>query len=128
MAPDREQPPDQAHRRPQQGAEHDRLVEPLLGGVYAGRADELSLQATMPALAAHLPRAGSVLGRPGALVTCPVEAGVVCDVPLDRAEEPLRRSSVTPGMRRTLPARDAVSRSAPAPCWPARATRSSSSR
>jgi oxygen-dependent protoporphyrinogen oxidase len=30
----------------------DRLVEPLLGGVYAGRADELSLQATMPALAA----------------------------------------------------------------------------
>ena len=29
----------------------DRLVEPLLGGVYAGRADELSLAATMPALA-----------------------------------------------------------------------------
>jgi oxygen-dependent protoporphyrinogen oxidase len=28
----------------------DRLVEPLLGGVYAGRADRLSLQATMPAL------------------------------------------------------------------------------
>lgn len=40
----------------------DRLVEPLLGGVYAGRADELSLQATMPALAAALPAAGSVLG------------------------------------------------------------------
>ncbi|TFV65935.1 UNVERIFIED_ORG: protoporphyrinogen oxidase [Bacillus sp. AZ43] len=39
----------------------DRLVEPLLGGVYAGRADELSLVATMPALAAHLPAAGSVL-------------------------------------------------------------------
>jgi protoporphyrinogen/coproporphyrinogen III oxidase len=30
----------------------DRLVDPLLGGVYAGRSDELSLQATMPALAA----------------------------------------------------------------------------
>ncbi len=28
----------------------DRLVEPLLGGVYAGRADALSMQATMPAL------------------------------------------------------------------------------
>lgn len=28
----------------------DRLVEPLLGGVYAGRADELSLAATMPAV------------------------------------------------------------------------------
>jgi oxygen-dependent protoporphyrinogen oxidase len=39
----------------------DRLVEPLLGGVYAGRADELSLAATMPALAAHLASAGSVL-------------------------------------------------------------------
>ncbi len=39
----------------------DRLVEPLLGGVYAGRADELSLTATMPALAARLPAAGSVV-------------------------------------------------------------------
>lgn len=28
----------------------DRMVEPLLGGVYAGRADELSAAATMPAL------------------------------------------------------------------------------
>jgi protoporphyrinogen/coproporphyrinogen III oxidase len=30
----------------------DRLVEPLLGGVYAGHADQLSLAATIPALAA----------------------------------------------------------------------------
>jgi oxygen-dependent protoporphyrinogen oxidase len=44
----------------------DRLVEPLLGGVYAGRADELSLRATMPALAASLPAAGSVLGAAAA--------------------------------------------------------------
>ncbi len=29
----------------------DRLVEPLLGGVYAGRADQLSYEATLPALA-----------------------------------------------------------------------------
>ncbi|MFI5842352.1 protoporphyrinogen oxidase [Catenuloplanes sp. NPDC051500] len=29
----------------------DRLVDPLLGGVYAGRADELSLEMTVPALA-----------------------------------------------------------------------------
>jgi oxygen-dependent protoporphyrinogen oxidase len=29
----------------------DRLVDPMLGGVYAGRADKLSLEATMPALA-----------------------------------------------------------------------------
>jgi oxygen-dependent protoporphyrinogen oxidase len=44
----------------------DRLVEPLLGGVYAGRSDELSLTATMPQLASHLPTAGSVLAAAGA--------------------------------------------------------------
>jgi oxygen-dependent protoporphyrinogen oxidase len=44
----------------------DRLVEPLLGGVYAGRADELSLVATMPALAASLPATGSVLAAAAA--------------------------------------------------------------
>ncbi len=32
----------------------DRLVDPLLGGVYAGRADELSIAATMPGLYQHL--------------------------------------------------------------------------
>ena len=44
----------------------DRLVEPLLGGVYAGRADLLSLRATMPALAAQLPDARSVLAAAAA--------------------------------------------------------------
>lgn len=39
----------------------DRLVEPLLGGVYAGRADALSLRATMPALAARLRDGGSLV-------------------------------------------------------------------
>jgi protoporphyrinogen/coproporphyrinogen III oxidase len=33
----------------------DRLVEPLLGGVYAGRCEDLSFQATLPALAAVAP-------------------------------------------------------------------------
>ena len=32
----------------------DRLVDPLLGGVYAGRVDVLGLRPTMPALAAAL--------------------------------------------------------------------------
>jgi len=32
----------------------ERLIDPLLGGVYAGRADDLSLRATMPAVAAAL--------------------------------------------------------------------------
>ena len=39
----------------------DRLVDPLLGGVYAGRARELSLRATVPALAHALTEHGSLL-------------------------------------------------------------------
>lgn len=39
----------------------DRLIEPLLGGVYAGRTEQLSLWATMPALAAALREHGSVI-------------------------------------------------------------------
>ncbi|MBN9619829.1 MAG: protoporphyrinogen oxidase, partial [Actinobacteria bacterium] len=39
----------------------DRLVEPLLGGVYAGRADQLSLRATMPKLAERLEQGGSLV-------------------------------------------------------------------
>ena len=39
----------------------DRLVEPLLGGVYAGHADQLSLRATMPMLAAKLAEGGSLV-------------------------------------------------------------------
>jgi protoporphyrinogen/coproporphyrinogen III oxidase len=49
----------------------DRLVEPLLGGVYAGRADQLSFEATLPALAratrgytSLAEAAGSLLGPP----------------------------------------------------------------
>ncbi|MBP2330865.1 oxygen-dependent protoporphyrinogen oxidase [Kibdelosporangium banguiense] len=46
----------------------DRLVEPLLGGVYAGRADLLGLRATMPALAGThtslTDAVGRVLGPP----------------------------------------------------------------
>jgi oxygen-dependent protoporphyrinogen oxidase len=43
----------------------DRLVDPLLGGVYAGRADRLSLRATVPALADRLTPATG--GPPGAV-------------------------------------------------------------
>jgi len=52
----------------------DRLVDPLLGGVYAGRADALGLRATLPAIATALDRgapsllaaAARVLPPPGA--------------------------------------------------------------
>ncbi|MDT4997684.1 MAG: protoporphyrinogen/coproporphyrinogen oxidase, partial [Pseudonocardiales bacterium] len=43
----------------------DRLVDPLLGGVYAGRADELGLCATMPALANRLAEGGSLVAAAG---------------------------------------------------------------
>lgn len=39
----------------------DRLVEPLLGGVYAGQADRLSLRTTMPRLLAVAREEGSLL-------------------------------------------------------------------
>lgn len=41
----------------------DRLVEPLLGGVYAGRADLLGLRATMPALAGVTTSLTDAVGR-----------------------------------------------------------------
>jgi oxygen-dependent protoporphyrinogen oxidase len=47
----------------------DRLVEPLLGGVYAGRADDLSLRATVPALFDQLAgRAGRITDAVRAVV------------------------------------------------------------
>ena len=39
----------------------ERLVDPLLGGVYAGRADALSVRATLPQLVPHLARHRSLL-------------------------------------------------------------------
>ena len=60
----------------------DRLVEPLLGGVYAGHADRLSLRATVPALWGVARAGGSLLAAvtaalpaPGA-VAAPVFAGL----------------------------------------------------
>lgn len=46
----------------------DHLVEPLLGGVYAGRADRLGLRATMPALVDALGPAGGSLTAAAARV------------------------------------------------------------
>ncbi|MFJ7202233.1 protoporphyrinogen oxidase [Streptomyces sp. NPDC098789] len=39
----------------------DRLIEPLLGGIYAGRADRLSLRAAMPRIAALAEQGGPLL-------------------------------------------------------------------
>ena len=61
----------------------DRLVEPLLGGVYAGHAREISARAAVPQVVALLTRdralsraAGSALPPVGEPVTDPVFAGV----------------------------------------------------
>lgn len=65
----------------------DRLVEPLLGGVYAGRADEISVESALPGLLAAVRRTGSVVaaaaelrsrsGAEGSLRESPVFASVV---------------------------------------------------
>jgi protoporphyrinogen/coproporphyrinogen III oxidase len=57
----------------------ERLVDPFIGGVYAGRADELSLQATMPELAAATAQHGSLL-KAAASVRDSVSAGPVVPV------------------------------------------------
>jgi protoporphyrinogen/coproporphyrinogen III oxidase len=61
----------------------DRLVEPLLGGVYAGHADELSLDATLPQLAGAvrvqhslLDAVAEALGPPPSGVPRPVFASL----------------------------------------------------
>ena len=60
----------------------DRLVEPLLAGVYAGHADELSLAATVPALAAASARHRSLVGAAASVLAdepgtdVPVFAGI----------------------------------------------------
>ena len=77
----------------------DRLVEPLLGGVYAGRAEELSLRATLPAVAAMAGH-GSLLRalrgrRPTAVNGGPVFAGLPGGV--GRLAEELSASVVSLG-------------------------------
>jgi protoporphyrinogen/coproporphyrinogen III oxidase len=52
----------------------DRLVEPLLGGVYAGRCEDLSFDATLPALA-QAARGHSSLTAAAASLLPPAQAG-----------------------------------------------------
>jgi protoporphyrinogen/coproporphyrinogen III oxidase len=57
----------------------DRLVDPLLAGVYAGRAEDLSFEATLPALAAESGRHASLAAAAAALLPAP--AGDASTVP-----------------------------------------------
>ena len=49
----------------------DRLVDPLLAGVYAGRSEELSFEATLPAIAAESRKHASLAEAAGALLPDP---------------------------------------------------------
>ena len=61
----------------------DRLVEPLLGGVYAGRADQLSLAATLPQLLPHVRAERSLLAAVRASrASSPSPAGPVFGAPV----------------------------------------------
>ena len=53
----------------------DRLVEPLLGGVYAGRCEDLSFQATLAPLAAAAPRFPSLGQAVASLLPAPAQPG-----------------------------------------------------
>ena len=53
----------------------DRLVDPLLGGVYAGRSQELSFEATLPALAEAAGQHASLTGAAAALLPAPGARG-----------------------------------------------------
>lgn len=94
---------------------NDVLVDPLLGGVYAGRADGLSLRATMPALADRLTdrRVGLVEGARQVLAATsgppagePVFGTLVggLGVLVDALDTALRRAGVT--VRTGLPVRE----------------------
>ncbi|MHA6783779.1 protoporphyrinogen oxidase [Pseudonocardia saturnea] len=55
----------------------DRLADPLLGGVYAGRVDTLGLRATVPALARALDEGAPSLTAAADAATAPASRGVV---------------------------------------------------
>jgi oxygen-dependent protoporphyrinogen oxidase len=55
----------------------DRLVDPLLAGVYAGRAEDLSFEATLPALAAESGRHASLAAAAAALLPVPKDESTV---------------------------------------------------
>jgi oxygen-dependent protoporphyrinogen oxidase len=61
----------------------DRLVEPLLGGVYAGRPDQLSLRATLPQLVGAAARHRSLLlaAREARAATPPTDGPLFASLP-----------------------------------------------
>lgn len=88
----------------------DRLVEPLLGGVYAGHATELSARATIPQVIALLDRSPALLAAAREVPApseVPVFAGLVGgigqlpQVLLEQAEFEVRTTAMVRELRRT---------------------------
>jgi protoporphyrinogen/coproporphyrinogen III oxidase len=91
----------------------DRLVDPLLGGVYAGRSEDLSFEATLAPLAAAAARyptlteaAGSLLPRPAAapspvFVTLTTGLGSLPDVIAKAGEANVRTGAMVRDLART---------------------------
>jgi oxygen-dependent protoporphyrinogen oxidase len=77
----------------------DRLVDPLLGGVYAGRCEDLSFAATLPALAEAAHGYRSLAGAAASLLPQPVPPGAGYP---DRREPPPVFTTLTGGLG-TLP-------------------------
>ena len=67
----------------------DRVVEPLLGGVYAGRCEDLSFQATLAPLAAAAPRYPSLSAAAASLLPAAAPAAPAPPVP-SRPRSPWR--------------------------------------
>jgi protoporphyrinogen/coproporphyrinogen III oxidase len=82
----------------------DRLVEPLLGGVYAGRCEDLSFCATLPALAGAARGHGSLTEAAASLIPAVPGGGARADQPQlpDKAPPPVF-TTLTGGLG-TLPA------------------------
>ncbi|WP_200209197.1 protoporphyrinogen oxidase [Micromonospora coerulea] len=92
----------------------DRLVDPMLGGVYAGRADDLSLVTTMPALARAARTAHTLVGAvraaqaaapraPGAPVFGTLAGGLstLVEAAATASGATIRRDSAVRELRRT---------------------------
>ncbi|HEY2577152.1 MAG TPA: protoporphyrinogen oxidase [Streptosporangiaceae bacterium] len=67
----------------------DRLVDPLLGGVYAGRSEELSFEATLPALATAARRHRSLADAAAGLLPPVPSESPVPSVPAARRPPPV---------------------------------------
>ena len=82
----------------------DRLVDPLLGGVYAGRSEQLSFEATLPGLAAASRRHASLSAAAAAVLDAAVPDPAVPDpaVPDPAAPDPAVPGPAAPAAARPV--------------------------